>query len=101
MLRDVGCMQDILYANSCKYKTRITNIRTYNTYNNIIRGFILEFKIFFFATILYFILLLLLLYILLYFILLYFILNYSTLNSIIVCKLYSLQKFIPASSKII
>lgn len=39
MLRDVGCMQDILYANSCKYKTRITNI---------IRGFILEFKIFFF-----------------------------------------------------
>lgn len=38
MLRDVGCMQDILYANSCKYKTRITNI---------IRGFILEFKIFF------------------------------------------------------
>lgn len=92
MLRDVGCMQDILYANSCKYKTRITNI---------IRGFILEFKIFFFATILYFILLLLLLYILLYFILLYFILNYSTLNSIIVCKLYSLQKFIPASSKII
>lgn len=38
MLRDVGRMQDILYANSCKYKTRITNI---------IRGFILEFKIFF------------------------------------------------------
>lgn len=90
MLRDVGYMQDILYANSCKYKTRITNI---------IRGFILEFKIFFFATILYFILLLLLLYILLYFILLYF--DYSTLNSIIDCKLYSLQKFIPASSKII
>lgn len=93
MLRDVGCMQDILYANSCKYKTRITNI---------IRGFILEFKIFFFRNdfILYTIITLLL-YILLYFILLYFILNYSTLNSIIVCKLYSLQKFIPASSKII
>lgn len=64
MLRDVGCMQDILYANSCKYKTRITNI---------IRGFILEFKIFFFATILYFILLLH------YYYIYYYILYYYTL----------------------
>lgn len=93
MLRDVGCMQDILYANSCKYKTRITNI---------IRGFILEFKIFFFRNdfILYTIIITII-YIIIFYTIICFMLNYSTLNSIIVCKLYSLQKFIPASSKII
>lgn len=67
MLRDVGYMQDILYANSCKYKTRITNI---------IRGFILEFKIFFsqrFYTLYYYY----------YYYIYYYILYYYTLYLII------------------